>query len=89
MQCTELTRIFFQVVIKKESSYIYDAGIAVDDVTFISCPLERPTIDAECPPGGWRCQNQVGQCSTLGVPAFSKFWRENSESPKVLSLIHI
>lgn len=53
----------FEIVAKKELSHHYDAGIAIDDVSFHSCFLPRPTIDSECPANHWRCTNNV--CITL------------------------
>ena len=40
-------------------SHSYDAGIALDDVSFYSCPLPRPTQGEDCPPNQWRCENKV------------------------------
>ena len=45
-------------MIKKESSRVYDAGMAIDDVSFISCPLRRPT-EGDCPNEEYKCQNKV------------------------------
>ena len=45
-------------MIKKESSKVYDAGMAIDDVSFISCPLRRPT-EGDCPNEEYKCQNKV------------------------------
>ena len=46
-------------MVKKESSKVYDAGMAVDDVSFISCPLPRPSSEGECPQEEYKCDNQV------------------------------
>ena len=45
-------------MVKKEQSAKYDAGIAIDDVALIDCPLKRPT-ESDCPVDEWKCENQV------------------------------
>ena len=45
-------------MVKKEQSAKYDAGIAIDDVALIDCPLKRPT-ESDCPVEEWKCENQV------------------------------
>ena len=50
----------FQIVVKKEQSATYDAGIAIDDVALIDCPLKRPT-ESDCPVDEWKCENQVNR----------------------------
>ena len=61
-------------MIKKESSKVYDAGMAIDDVSFISCPLRRPT-EGDCPNEEYKCQNKVLYIiySERKLKIFSKF----------------
>ena len=51
-------QLHIQIVVKKEQSAKYDAGIAIDDVALIDCPLKRPT-ESDCPVDEWKCENQV------------------------------
>ena len=53
-------------MVEKEQSAKYDAGIAIDDVALIDCPLKRPT-ESDCPVDEWKCENQVRKYVTLNI----------------------
>lgn len=52
-----LIKFSLQIIAKKEPSKVYDAGIAIDDVSFLECALPKP--EESCPPNQWHCMNKV------------------------------